>query len=134
MNVWTHLIGVIVFIALYAHLFNHISLYPNPDKNPNYSVYQIWAMIIYMLSAIFCMGSSATYHLYYCMDDLTEKIWRRFDYVGISVLIIGSSVPIVYYAFYCEKLTYCIYFGFLFIVAGVVLCLTLTNRFSYYYF
>ena len=38
-------------------------------------------------------------------------IFCRLDYSGISLLIIGSFVPWLYYAFYCRALAMAIYIG-----------------------
>ncbi|KAK2725344.1 hypothetical protein QYM36_001704 [Artemia franciscana] len=43
---------------------------------------------------------------------------ERLDYVGITLLIVGSFVPWLYYGFYCEYLAYVIYLS-LVITLGV---------------
>lgn len=131
LNIWTHLIGVITFLFLFVHVFTHRSLYENKDPTPNYFVYQVWALLMYMLSAIFCMGSSAIYHIYFCVNEKAELVGRMFDYTGISVLIVGSTIPIIYYCLYCDVLPCYLYIGFEFLTAILVLTATLTHKLSY---
>lgn len=62
----------------------------------------IWPIIIYFLSATFCLGASATYHWLYPKGATFYKILHRMDLAGITILIFGSCVPILYYTFYCN--------------------------------
>ena len=47
---------------------------------------------------------SAIYHLFKDIDCKTHKNLAKFDYVGIVIMIAGSSTPPIYYCFYCEEL------------------------------
>jgi adiponectin receptor len=55
-----------------------------------------------IISAVFCLGCSAAFHLYSVKSKLAQDVLSRLDYGGISVLIFGSSVPIVIYGFACD--------------------------------
>lgn len=63
-------------------------------------------LFIHMLSAIFCMGCSAIYHLFHDLGPKVSHFLARMDYGGISVLIAGSNTPPAYYSFYCEELRF----------------------------
>ena len=55
-----------------------------------------------MISATYCMTMSALYHLF---TSLSEEVMQRFqglDLAGISLLIWGSMVPMIYYSFCSE--------------------------------
>lgn len=61
-----------------------------------------WPLILNLLSASFCLGASALYHLGYIKSESVSRILSRLDYGGIGVLIAGSSYPVIYYSFACE--------------------------------
>lgn len=66
----------------------------------NYTL-EYYPIIIFLFSAIFCLGSSAIFHLFNEMDKRIFKILHKIDLAGISILICGSCFPITYYYFYC---------------------------------
>ena len=66
---------------------NHISIMP---------------LIANILSACFCLGCSAAFHLLFVQSQKILQVLSRLDYGGISVLIFGSIVPIVCYSFACQ--------------------------------
>ena len=59
-------------------------------------------MIIQLASTVICFGLSATYHLFHCMGKEEEERLTVFDYGGISILIMGSTYPPIFYSFACE--------------------------------
>jgi len=59
-------------------------------------------MIVHLLAACFCLGSSALFHLMFIKSEKISTILSRLDYGGISILIAGSSYPPIYYAYACE--------------------------------
>lgn len=63
----------------------------------------IWPLVINILSACFCMGCSAIYHLMCVKNPTCQQTLSRLDYGGISVLIFGSAFPVLYYGFACEQ-------------------------------
>ena len=54
-----------------------------------------------MFAAVFCLGCSALFHLVYVKSPKFQSIFSRLDYGGISMLILGSVIPIIYYSFAC---------------------------------
>ena len=49
------------------------------------------------------------FHTVSCHSKYVSAIFSRLDYAGIALLIVGSTIPWLYYGFYCEfyaKLTY----------------------------
>ena len=55
------------------------------------------------------------------------KILNRIDLGGISILIYGSTVSIIYYAFYCEMLYFYIYFTILTLSCGFVFAVSMQD-------
>jgi adiponectin receptor len=62
-----------------------------------------WPLIVHLLSACFCLGCSAIYHLFHIHSPRISDILARLDYGGISVLIMGSSYPAIFYTFSCSQ-------------------------------
>lgn len=60
-------------------------------------------LFVHMVSAIFCLGCSAIYHLFKDYDPRVNHYLARMDYAGISMLIAGSNTPPIWYAFFCEE-------------------------------
>ena len=64
----------------------------------------IWPLAINVFSACFCMGCSALYHLMFVKNRKVSEALARLDYGGISILIFGTSFPILYYAMACDQI------------------------------
>jgi len=76
-----------------------------------------WPIVVFLLSAFYCMFSSAVYHLLGCYSRRLHDSLLLLDYSGISVVQAGSFTPTVYYGFLCEPVLRWTY-----IVAGVSIC------------
>lgn len=63
----------------------------------------IWPLTINIFSACFCMGCSALYHLMYAKNQAYQSTLARLDYGGISILVFGTSFPILYYSLACSQ-------------------------------
>lgn len=46
-----------------------------------------WPVFVFTASAIFCLGCSATFHLFYVMNREAAVLFQRVDFAGIAVLI-----------------------------------------------
>lgn len=122
-NIWTHLVGcvfvsILTLSALYIHTFTlsgsriQLSSLPAVEK----ILFSVFAV-----SAASCLLGSATFHTFTCHSEPTAKFLNKIDYLGINILITGSALPLIYYAFYCQPrwiLTYCI----LFVLMGAIGC------------
>jgi adiponectin receptor len=62
-----------------------------------------WPIMVFVFSAFFCLGCSATFHLFSAYSSTINRFMSRLDYAGISLLIAGSSYPLNYYFFYCYE-------------------------------
>jgi len=70
-----------------------------------------WPVFLYMAGAMFCLLVSSVCHLFACCSRHAYKYMWRFDYTGISVLIVTSFYPAVYYGFLCHPRWVAIYLG-----------------------
>jgi len=60
-----------------------------------------WPLIVHILSALFCLGASAAFHLFQVLSVKTSNFLITLDYGGICILIMGSSIPFIQYVFAC---------------------------------
>lgn len=58
---------------------------------------------------MFCLLSSSICHLFCCHSKELNLVLLRIDYTGISVMIITSFFPAMYYIFLCTPRWYVIY-------------------------
>ena len=87
-----------------------------------------YPIIIFVISAIFCLGSSAIFHTFFIINPLIHKILHRIDLAGISILVWGSSFSLIYYYFYCKPLFLLFYTVINFITCFSVFIVNLFDR------
>uniref|UniRef100_A0A0N5AFA9 Adiponectin receptor protein n=1 Tax=Syphacia muris TaxID=451379 RepID=A0A0N5AFA9_9BILA len=100
-NIWTHLIGCVAFALLAAWFLTR------PDTHIKFQEKLVFSF--FFAGAILCLGMSFTFHTVSCHSIGVVRIFCKLDYLGISLLIIGSFIPWIYYGFYCRrepKITY----------------------------
>ncbi|ONK70492.1 uncharacterized protein A4U43_C05F34270 [Asparagus officinalis] len=143
LNVWTHLGGFLLFLALTmmesieavedvrnafvptisrftgglmneSEISKHYSgnllseaaglqlFHSNPTpKNPTIPR---WPKLVFMFGSMACLSCSAISHLLACHSHRLNLFFWRLDYSGISIMIVTSFVPPIYYAFLCNPL------------------------------
>ncbi|CAH8526728.1 unnamed protein product [Schistosoma mattheei] len=92
-NIWTHLIGFVCFLVL------SISFLVHPGLNIHWQEKMV--VQVFFTSAILALGFSWLFHTVYCHSERVGKLFNKLDYVGISLLVIGSFIPWIHYSFYC---------------------------------
>jgi channel protein (hemolysin III family) len=96
---------------------------------PNHQVNK-WPLFVFILSAITCLSFSTLFHLFNAHSHQV-KIWMNsLDYAGITVLILGSFFPPIYYIFFCDELWMIIYLTGVSCLSLVVLIVTFTPNFQ----
>lgn len=93
-NIWTHLIGTLVFVIMGLYFVSRPSSEVHIEKKLIFGAF--------FIGAIVCLLCSTLYHTLYCHSPRVSKLFNKLDYCGISILIIASFIPWLYYAFYCE--------------------------------
>ncbi|XP_038987006.1 heptahelical transmembrane protein ADIPOR2-like [Phoenix dactylifera] len=68
-----------------------------------------WPRLVFMLGSMSCLAFSAVSHLLACHSRRFNLFFWRLDYTGISIMIISSFVPPIYYAFFCNPLARLVY-------------------------
>lgn len=98
--------------------YDYISEMGSSGNNPNHI--SRWPIFVFLFSAFFCLSCSAIFHLFYPMSGKAYQVFSRLDYAGINILIIGSSLPSVYYGHYCKFPLFTFYFSII-TVCGTIL-------------
>ncbi|KAG7096067.1 hypothetical protein E1B28_006747 [Marasmius oreades] len=96
-NIHTHLWGALLFLYLL------ITVKPAQLTSGRTTWVDSAVFSFFFGSATFCFLSSATYHT--SLAHQSQEVCSRcnaVDYVGITVLNLGSFCPLLYYGFFCE--------------------------------
>ena len=108
-NIWTHGLGALVFLYLFVYWM--ISF------GEHQKFVDRIMLGIYFVGAITCLSFSTIFHTCSCHSVQVSKLCSKLDYCGISIQIMGSMIPALYYGFYYNSRAYVSY-----ITLGVVLC------------
>ncbi|OAL00938.1 HlyIII-domain-containing protein [Phaeosphaeriaceae sp. SRC1lsM3a] len=95
-NIFSHLIGSALFFALPIPVYN--SLRPRYDSA---STEDIVVFSTFFFGVAICFALSATFHVFNNHSESVHVFGNQLDYLGIVILMWGSTIPCVYYGFYC---------------------------------
>jgi len=70
-----------------------------------------WPFFVFLRGSMFCLLSSSICHLFSCHSHPLNLFLLRIDYVGITVMIITSFFPPIYYIFHCDHRWQFVYLG-----------------------
>ena len=87
-----------------------------------------WPLIVYLLTAMFCLGCSATCHLCYVKSQRISKITSNLDYWGIAILFLGSTYPFISYKYACGPYIFWRYIFVSIITLFTITCMFLTVK------
>ncbi|KAL9223962.1 hypothetical protein vseg_000042 [Gypsophila vaccaria] len=144
LNIWTHLVGFVLFVALTvvnaAHVSEAVDLFglfrmssSGPGTNSSHDSGNLlldmskllnvtrvnpggqhqtehidgavrWPFYVYLCGSMFCLISSTACHLFCCHSHNLSLWLLRMDYTGITVMIVTSFFPAMYYIFLCQPL------------------------------
>ena len=121
-NIWTHFIGAISFIGIAIYFLSR----------PHYEIQfqEKFVFGTFFMGAIVCLMCSTLFHTFYCYSPTVSKLFNKIDYAGISVLTMGSFVPWLYYAFYCDVFTKIGYLVLIGILGSSCIVVSLWDKFS----
>lgn len=103
-NIWSHLIGLIVILAIAFYFY---------PLHPSFSLHTKMDIVIsgiFFFAAAKCLVCSTIWHTMNSISN--QSLMERFacvDYTGISLLVAASIVTTEYTAFYCDPLSQTIY-------------------------
>ncbi|XP_054158941.1 adiponectin receptor protein-like [Oppia nitens] len=113
-NIWTHALPALWFALMFA--INGTTVHPNQQPVDNLLIG------LYYTGAIVCLSLSAMFHTLCCHSRPVSKLCQKLDYMGISIQMLFSMIPALYYIFYGQpgaQLTY--------ILAGICMCTVSTG-------
>ncbi|GAV83587.1 HlyIII domain-containing protein/Exostosin domain-containing protein [Cephalotus follicularis] len=123
LNVWTHLFGFVLFLGLtVVNLrevpqvtknvidLKHITT-PEMDIAPPVTPVTRWPFFVFLGGSMFCLLCSSICHLFSCHSHHLNLQLLRIDYTGITVMIITSFFPPIYYIFLCDPRWHFVYLG-----------------------
>jgi len=93
-NIWTHLIGFLIFV--YCLL---LAIFQPPREI--HSLYELFPIVIQLLSYMACMLSSALFHTFSCHSEEVHRSWRYTDHFGILFALFGTYVSLICNTFAC---------------------------------
>jgi len=126
-NIWTHLIGFVAFITV------AIIFYVKPlcdQCHTDVPLREKLMFLFFFVGAILCLGMSSLFHTVCCHSEHVSKLFNKLDYVGISLLTVGSFVPWLYYSFYCEFVPKLIYMIIISVLGIGTITITMMDRFT----
>ncbi|CAD5219882.1 unnamed protein product [Bursaphelenchus okinawaensis] len=121
-NIWTHLYGCVAFIGVAAYFLSR------PNDMVNWRDKLVFST--FFLGAISCLGLSFSFHTVQCHSQGVGKLFSKLDYSGITMLIVGSFVPWIYYSFYCRTVGKVVYIAMIVILGTAALVVSLWDKFA----
>ncbi|KAI0066838.1 HlyIII-domain-containing protein [Artomyces pyxidatus] len=103
-NIHSHLEAAVLF-GFFLLTFD--SSYFSAYESVSWIDYAVF--VIFLSSAIFCLTSSAFFHMSTAHSKSVAARCHALDYSRIVVLTVGSFFPCIYYGFYCDRLNQSVY-------------------------
>ncbi|RAL04421.1 hemolysin III family protein [Aspergillus ibericus CBS 121593] len=124
-NIYSHLIPAVFFLAGEGLFYQYLQA-----RYPDATLGDHAVFAFFLLTAVICLGMSATYHTLMNHSLHVSDLWLRLDYVGIIVLTLGDFVSGIYMVFYCEPLLRRIYWGMIITLSCITIVILLNPKFQ----
>ncbi|KAM3725172.1 Adiponectin receptor protein [Dirofilaria immitis] len=121
-NIWTHMYGCVAFIGAAAWFLTRPSTVVQLEDKIVFA--------IYFIGAVACLGLSFAYHTVQCHSVVVGKLFNKLDYTGITLLIVGSFIPWIYYGFYCRVVPMIIYLTMISVLGIAAVIVSLWDKFA----
>ncbi|KAF2681642.1 mPR-typeG-protein-coupled receptor [Lentithecium fluviatile CBS 122367] len=95
-NIHSHLIGSILFFTLPYIIYENLR--PRYDTASTADIV-VWSTFFFGVAICFLLSS--TFHIFNNHSEQVHKFGNQLDYLGIVILMWGSTIPCVYYGFFC---------------------------------
>lgn len=125
-NIYSHVVGAAIFLI--APVFAYEALYL---RYPLASPADIFVFSTFFYGVSICFVFSATYHIISNHSPKVQKMGNQLDYLGIVILMWGSTIPSIYYGFYCDPRLQKIYLANVSFLATLCVVATLHPRFRH---
>nr|CAB3220186.1 adiponectin receptor protein 1-like [Phallusia mammillata] len=123
-NIWTHLIGFILFIGICIYFLCLPATYFISELQEKV------VFFLFFLGAVLCLCFSTLFHTMGCHSERVFKIFGKLDYSGIALMIMGSFVPWIYYSFYCDIEPKVVYMSAVSILGVACIVISQWDKFS----
>ncbi|KAK6540355.1 hypothetical protein TWF694_009156 [Orbilia ellipsospora] len=110
MNIWTHLLGSLGFIATGIRLYQVVKT-SSPSSHLVLTNGDKFAFGVSIIAAALCFGLSTTFHTLRSHSYNIHHFWGRMDIFGVCILALGGGASANYYAMYCNPTAQRIYWG-----------------------
>ncbi|VDP09699.1 unnamed protein product [Soboliphyme baturini] len=121
-NIWSHMLGCAAFVGTAIYFLTR------PEVQVQWQEKLVFSS--FFLGAISCLGLSSAFHTVSCHSERVGKIFSKLDYCGISLLIMGSFVPWLFYGFYCRREPKIVYIILILLFGTVCVTVSLWDEFS----
>ncbi|KAF2466064.1 Hly-III related protein [Lindgomyces ingoldianus] len=104
-NIFSHLIGSVLFFTLPVPVYYILQ--------PRYSTASTADLIVFstfFFGVAICFLLSATFHIFNNHSERIHIVGNQLDYLGIVILMWGSTIPCIYYGFFCNPSHQLIYY------------------------
>lgn len=125
-NIYSHIIGAALFLT--APIYTYRALYLRYPRATRADIF-VFATFFYGVSICFVL--SATYHIISNHSPKVQKFGNQLDYLGIVILMWGSTIPSIYYGFYCHPQLQKIYWANVSVLASLCVVATLHPKFRH---
>ena len=102
-NIFTHILASLVFVGILISVWQW--------DGPTFMDKVMFS--VFCVCAIKCFLASTLFHLHSNQCLKTHNLFVCIDYSGISFMVMGSSMVVTYYLYYCNGLAQTIFLGFL---------------------
>ncbi|CAD6440153.1 17e83670-714d-4352-be45-86355690f663 [Sclerotinia trifoliorum] len=123
-NIYSHLFGSLLFATLPFILYRQIA--------PRYATATLADIIVFstfFFGVAICFLLSATFHILANHSPRINALGNQLDYLGVVILMWGSTIPTVYYGFYCDESIQKTYWSMISILASACAITTLHPKF-----
>ncbi|CAF9923806.1 hypothetical protein IMSHALPRED_006022 [Imshaugia aleurites] len=125
-NIHSHVIGAAIFLIAPPYTYRALYL-----RYPLATPADVFVFSTFSYGVSTCFVLSATYHIINNHSPKVQKFGNQLDYLGIVILMWGSTIPSIYYGFYCDPPLQKIYWANVSILATICIVATLHPRFRH---
>ncbi|KAG9247733.1 hemolysin-III related-domain-containing protein [Calycina marina] len=126
LNIYSHLFGGVLFAILPFYVYS--------TAYPRYSNAQLGDIVVFstfFFGVAVCFFLSASFHTFANHSEAVAALGNQLDYMGVVVLMWGSTIPSVYYGFYCDPELQKLYWSVVSVLAIACITTTLNPRFRH---
>lgn len=125
-NIYSHVIGAAIFLSMPIYTYRALYL-----RYPQATAADVVVFSTFFYGVSICFFLSATYHIIGNHSPNIQKFGNQLDYLGIVILMWGSTIPSIYYGFYCDPGLQKAYWANVTILAALCIVATLHPRFRH---